>query len=203
MGADLRVNRELIPAGRRDDLLQRAAELFSERGYHATTMRDIAEAIGIRAPSLYAHIERKEDLLHGIVTAAATRFLAGVEAVRASSAPAATKLRDAMRAHVRVVADNLQGARVFHHEWRALSEPRRAEIQALRDRYEALWDQLIAELRPEDPGFARLLALSAANWTYVWYDPEGALSPEDVADRFTALLLGGLAVRRSGKIEKG
>ena len=194
---------DLIAAERREFILERAGELFSERGYHATSMRDIAEAIGIRAPSLYAHIARKEDLLYGIVTEAATQFLASVDGVRASTGSPATKLRDAMRAHVRVVADNLQGARVFHHEWRALSEPRRAEIQALRDRYEALWDQLIAELRPEDPGFARLLALSAANWTYVWYDPEGALSPEEVADRFTALLLRGLAVRRSGKIEKG
>ncbi|HEX2029840.1 MAG TPA: TetR/AcrR family transcriptional regulator [Actinomycetota bacterium] len=206
MGAartSLRALQDLIAADRRDFFLERAAELFSERGYHATSMRDIAEAIGIRAPSLYAHIQRKEDLLYGIVTSAATEFLSSLEAVRASSAPPAGKLREAMRAHVRVVADNLQGARVFHHEWRALSEPRRGEVRELRDRYEALWDQLIAELRPDDPTFARLLALSAANWTYVWYDPRGSLSPEEIADRFTDLLLRGLERRRSGKIRGG
>ncbi len=196
----MRVAQDLIAAERREFILERAAELFSERGYHASTMRDIAEAIGIRAPSLYAHIAGKEDLLYGIVTEVATQFLTSLEGVRGSTASPPTKLRDAMRAHVSVVADNLQGARVFHHEGRALSEPRRSEVQALRDRYEALWDEVIAELRPEDLRFARLLALSAANWTYVWYDPEGPLSPEEVADGFTDLLLRGLGRRRSGKV---
>jgi hypothetical protein len=72
----------------------------------------------------------------------------------------------------------------------------------LRRRYEGLWDAIVRDL----PGaahrkFARLLVLSAANWTYAWYDPEGPLSPEEVADRLTDLLLGGL--ERSGKISIG
>ena len=188
-----------IGSARRDEILRRAAELFGRRGYHATTMRDIADTIGIRAPSLYAHIHTKEDLLHEIVIAAAAQFLEALEEVAASDAPAPQKLREAMRAHIRVVADNLDGARVFHHEWRALSSPRREEIEALRDRYEDLWDGLLRELRPVGWRFARLLALSAANWTYVWYDPAGPLSPEQVADHFTHLLLDGLRPAETGK----
>jgi TetR/AcrR family transcriptional regulator, cholesterol catabolism regulator len=63
-------------------------------------------------------------------------------------------------------------------------------------RYERLWDEIVRGLPgAEDPRFARLLVLSAANWTYTWYRPEGPLSPEEVADRFTDLLLAGLGAK--------
>ena len=148
---------------RRDFILERAAELFGRRGYHATSMRDIAGDLGIRAPSLYAHIAAKEDLLYEIVADAA--------------------------------------AQVFHHEWRALSEPRREEIASLRDRSEDLWDDILRALRPEGSRYARILALSAANWTYVWFDPEGPLGPDRVADHFTDLLLDGIRSPGKGKVK--
>src|ERR687892_896361 len=110
---------------RRDQILEASARLFSERGYHATSMREIGEATGMLAGSLYAHIEGKEDLLFGIVQRAAGAFLDGVEAVRDSKASAEEKLRRAMRAHVEVVAGDLEAARVFHHEWRAPARRRR------------------------------------------------------------------------------
>jgi AcrR family transcriptional regulator len=198
----MRESTTALPSERRAFILERAAGLFSRRGYHATSMRDIGEATGLRAPSLYAHIDGKEDLLYEIVTGAAAEFLGGIEAVRASRRPPEEMLRQAMRAHVRVVADNLEEARVFHHEWRALSPGRRAEIQALRERYDSLWAEVIRGIRPADSKFARLLALSAANWTYVWYDPEGPLSPEQVADRFTDLVLAGIREGGGGNNSK-
>jgi hypothetical protein len=106
-----------------------------------------------------------------------------------------------MRAHVEVVAEHLEGARVFLHEWEALTGARRTAVRRLRDRYERLWDRIIEELQPADPRFARLLVLSAANWTYTWYRPSGPLSAREVADRLTDLLLGGL--ERTGKISVG
>jgi TetR/AcrR family transcriptional regulator, cholesterol catabolism regulator len=198
----MRAGTTVLPSERRGFILERAAELFSRLGYHATSMRDIAEATGLRAPSLYAHIDGKEDLLYEIVTAAAAQFLGGLESVRASRRVPEEMLRQAMRAHVRVVADNLEGARVFHHEWRALNPDRRREIEALRDRYDSLWAEVIRAVRPRDPKFARLLALSAANWTYVWYDPAGPLSPEQVADRFTDLVLSGIRGPGAGNNRK-
>src|SRR5919106_5483232 len=103
---------------RRDQILAVAARLFSERGNHATSMRDIGEATGILAGSLYSHIRGKEDLLFGIVQRAAESFLTGLQAVLATDAPAQEKLRLAMRAHVDVVAGDPEAARVLHHEWR-------------------------------------------------------------------------------------
>jgi AcrR family transcriptional regulator len=184
---------------RREQIVEAAAALFSERGYHATTVRDIAEAAGLLSGSLYAHIRSKEDLLQNIVMRAAGRFLEDLEAVVQDGGTPRERLRAAMRAHVRVVADDVEAARVFHHEWRALTGQRLAEVVRLRDRYEALWDGIVRELPgTADPKLARLLVLSAANWVYTWYHPDGPLTPDEVADRFTDLLLRGLGRRRSG-----
>jgi AcrR family transcriptional regulator len=180
-------------ATRRDQILAVAARLFSERGYHATSMRDIGEATGMLAGSLYAHIEGKEDLLYGIVQRAAEAFLTGVESVLAANVEPGERLRLAMRAHIEVVAGDPEAARVFHHEWRALSGRRRTEVRKLRRRYEAMWDDIVRDLpAATDPRAARLLVLSAANWTYTWYRPDGPMSPQQVADRFTDILLEGL-----------
>lgn len=178
---------------RKEQILEATATLFSERGYHATSMRDIGVAAGMLHGSLYSHIRTKEDLLHEIVLRAAEKFLAGVEEAAATGDSPEDTLRGAMRAHVRVVAEDVDAARVFHHEWRALSGERLQEVLALRDRYEDLWDGIVGQLPGRLPRkLTRLLVLSAANWVYTWYDPEGPLDPEQVADGFTDLLLRGL-----------
>jgi TetR/AcrR family transcriptional regulator, cholesterol catabolism regulator len=178
---------------RKEQILEQAARLFSRRGYHATSMRDIGEATGMLAGSLYAHIASKEELLYEIVMQAARQFMGGLETVRSSGLEPEEKLRRAIRAHIDVVAGNVDEARVFHHEWKALTGQRLAETRRLRQRYERLWDEVLRGLPgASDPKFARLLVLSAANWTYTWYRPDGPLSPDAVADRFTDLLLAGL-----------
>jgi AcrR family transcriptional regulator len=181
---------------RRERILDEAARLFGRKGYHATSMRDIGQAAGVLAGSLYAHIASKEDLLYEIVVRAANQFLGELEAIAADDLFPEDRLRKAMRAHVSVVAGSLDEAWVFHHEWKALTGPRGDEVRRLRSRYERLWDEIVRELPgAADPRFARLLVLSAANWTYTWYRPDGPLSPEQVADRFTDLLLAGLGVK--------
>jgi AcrR family transcriptional regulator len=159
-------------------------------------MRDIGGATGMLAGSLYSHISSKEDLLHRIVLEAAHTFIEGLEAIRAEDLTPEDRLRKAMRAHVAVVAADVDAAWVFNHEWKALTGERREEIRRLRRRYERLWDGIVRELPgAADPRFARLLVLSAANWTYTWYRPDGPLSPDEVADRFTDLLLAGLGTK--------
>jgi len=181
---------------RKEQILEEAARLFGRRGYHATSMRDIGEATGMLAGSLYAHISSKEDLLFEIVLQAANQFLDRLESLRPLDLSPEERLRRAMRAHVGVVADNLDEAWVFHHEWKALTGERRDEVRRLRRRYEQLWDEIVRGLPgAADPRFARLLVLSAANWTYTWYRPEGPLSPDEVADRFSDLLLAGLGTK--------
>jgi AcrR family transcriptional regulator len=125
---------------RREQILEQAARLFSRRGYHATSMRDIGEATGMLAGSLYAHIASKEELLYEIVMQAAEQFLGGLETVRSSDLGPEEKLRRAIRAHIEVVAGNVDEARVFHHEWKALTGNRLAEARRLRHRAGLLAD---------------------------------------------------------------
>ena len=90
---------------RKEQIYSTARSLFSERGYHATTVRDIARELNMQGGSLYAHIESKEDVLWEIVNRAAEQFLGAVEPIVASDKSPADKLRDMVRAHVQVVAD--------------------------------------------------------------------------------------------------
>jgi TetR/AcrR family transcriptional regulator, cholesterol catabolism regulator len=184
--------------GRRQEILQAARVLFREKGYHATTVRDIADMTGLLSGSLYAHIRTKEDLLFEIVNGIADDFLQRLEAALNADGSATDKFRRALRAHIEVVADNLDAAAVFSHEWRALSEERRDVIREKRNLYEKLWDRLIqegierGEFQTSHRKFSRIVVLSVANWLYQWYDPEGELSPVQVAEHLADVLLSGL-----------
>ncbi|MBY6277091.1 TetR/AcrR family transcriptional regulator [Symbiobacterium thermophilum] len=183
---------------RREAMLQAAIGLFSDKGYHATTVREIAQAVGILPGSLYAHMASKEDLLYEAVVQASERFREAVAPIAESPGHAGERLRQAMAAHIRVVAESPAAATVFLHEWRALSPQRRAMAVAHRRAYEELLARIIREgvesgvFRPVDEKFVRLLVLSAVNWTYQWYRADGPLSPEQVADQFYAIIAGGL-----------
>lgn len=185
--------------GRKEEILAIACRLFSQKGYHGTTIRDISEACGILAGSLYSHINTKEDLLFEITNRGADGFYHSLLPIVESDLPIEQKFRLAVRAHIQVVEDNLEAATVFFHEWKALTGERFAQIQAKRDRYEQLWAAMLDEgiqagmFRLQDEKFARLLILSVGNWIYQWYRPEGELSAEEIADRFVALMLHGFA----------
>src|SRR5437763_15943399 len=181
---------------RRDDLTRIAARLFAEKGYHGTSTADLAEAMGVQKGSLYAHIESKADLLWDVARDGAAAFHAALDGID-DGLPATEKIRLALRAHLRVVAEQLDVATVFIREWRYLDGERREQFLAERRRYEERFRALFregrehGELRTDlDDGTAALLALSAANWAYTWLRP-GA-DTDALADRFTAQLRDGM-----------
>ncbi|MCS1351730.1 TetR/AcrR family transcriptional regulator [Mechercharimyces sp. CAU 1602] len=189
---------------RREEIIEVASRLFHSQGYAATTIRDIAEQAGLLSGSLYAHIQSKEDLLYEISCRGADAFLTAITPIVTEAGTAEEKLRRALAAHAQVVADHLEAATVFFHEWKALSFERREKIQAKRDEYEVCWSQIIVsgmetgEFRQEDEKFIRLLLLSVANWMYEWYRPDGELPPRKIADRYADILLEGLATKKKG-----
>src|SRR5580765_1224369 len=187
-----------VPAvsARRVELTRQAARLFAAKGYHGTSIGEIAEALGVQKGSLYAHIESKQDLLYETMAEGARAFHAGLDAMD-EELPATEKIRLALRSHLRVVADQLDVASVFVQEWRYLEGDRRHGILAERRRYEERIRALfregreLGELRSDlDDATAALLALSASNWAYTWLRP-GA-DTDALADRFYALLLDGM-----------
>ena len=183
-------------SNRREELTRTAARLFAERGYHGTSLADLAEALGIQKASLYHHIASKEDLLWEVARSGADAFHAALDAVP-EDAPAAEKIRIALRGHLRVVAEQLDAATVFTREWRALEGDRRAEFIAERRRYEERIRDLFREgvdggqLRTDlDVAAAALLFLSAANWAYTWLRPGSDTAL--LADRFFGVLFDGM-----------
>ena len=184
---------------RRAELVAAAARLFSERGYHGTSMRDLGEALGLQRGSLYAHIVSKEDLLFDVVDEGAERFLARGRAAAGAPTPATDRLRTFLTGHIETAIEHLDAATVFLNEWRYLSDGKRADIEAKRDRYEEMLRSIIedgiasGEFRADaDVRFTVLLVLSAGNWVYEWYRPRGELGPRDIADRFSDLIVRGL-----------
>ena len=183
-------------SSRRSELTRQAARLFAEKGYHGTSVGDLAEALGVQKGSLYAHIASKEDLLYETMREGADAFHAALDAIP-DDAPAGERIRLALRAHLRVVTERLDLATVFVSEWRYLEGERRDEIVAERRRYEERIRELfregreLSELRADlDETAAALLLLSAANWAYTWLQP--GRDTDEIADRFFALLVDGM-----------
>jgi TetR/AcrR family transcriptional regulator, cholesterol catabolism regulator len=181
---------------RRAELTRAAARLFAEKGYHGTSVGDLAEALGLQKGSLYTHIDSKAELLWEVAREGAEAFHAALDALP-DDGPVLERIRAALRAHLRVVAEQLDIATVFVREWRYLEGGRREQSVAERRRYEERIRGLfregreVGELRTDlDDATAALLALSAANWAYTWLRP-GA-DTDALADRFTAQLLDGM-----------
>ena len=180
---------------RKQQIEDAASTLFRERGYAATSVRDIAQALDMQGGSLYAHVASKEDMLWAIVVRAADRFNAEVAPIATSDRNAARKLRKMIRAHVAVVTGAQKDAAVFLHEWRFLSGERRKEIAARRDRYEGMFRNAIAqgvksgEFGRMDPAQTAMVILASLNGIATWYDAAGKLTPAQIADQHADLFI--------------
>jgi AcrR family transcriptional regulator len=183
-------------SARRSELTREAARLFAERGYHGTSIGDLAEAMGVQKASLYHHIASKQELLYTTMREGADAFHGALDAIP-DRISAGEKIRLALRGHLAVVADQLDVATVFTREWRYLEGERREEIVAERRRYEERFRAFFregrerGELRTDlDDGAAALLVLSALNWAYTWL--AAGRDTDDLADRFHAILVDGV-----------
>lgn len=181
---------------RRDELASTAARLFAERGFHGTSMGDLAEAMGVQKASLYSLTGSKQELLYRAMRDGADAFHAGLDAIP-DELPAVERIRHALRSHLRVVSEQLDIATVFTREWRYLEDEHREEILAERRRYEERMRALFrdgveaGDLRSDlDVAAAALLVLSAANWAYTWLSP--GRDTDELADRFTSIIVDGI-----------
>jgi TetR/AcrR family transcriptional regulator, cholesterol catabolism regulator len=184
---------------RKEQIYEVASELFSQRGYHATSMRDLAARLGMQGGSLYAHISGKEELLVEIVTQATDRFDTALRPLRVAQMSPQDKLREALRVHIQVIATHLDSATVFFHEWQHLGPEYYNKVAERRDVVESFYRDLVREGIEKgvfratlDVKIAAILILSVANWTYIWYREGGPLKSDDIARVYTDMLLPGL-----------
>jgi AcrR family transcriptional regulator len=185
----------------RERLSAEAARLFAERGYHGTSINDLAVALGIHKSSVYAYISGKADLLADIALTGAAAFHAALDALPDEATPT-ERIELALRAHLGVVQSQLDVATVWLQEWRYLTgEPldffvkeRHRYEQRIRDLFGAAIES--GELRRDlDLDDATLVFLSVANWAYTWLSADtdvGALT-----SRLMSMLLSGMGPERS------
>jgi len=185
---------------RRAELERAATELFARRGYHAASMEHLAQAVGLRRGSLYTHISGKSELLAATVEHGAEAFNRALdEGLAAAPDDDRMRLREALRAHIGVIAATPDAAACFLWEWRHLDGAERERAVALRDAYQARIRELLEDgvasgaLRGDlDTPYAALAFLSLGNWSATWYRPGGKLTPAAIADRLFAVLAEGV-----------
>lgn len=186
----------------RESILRAATTLFGERGFPATSMRDIAREVGMLAGSLYAHIDGKETLLLEIIEQGISEYIDGASQSLAGTAGSEARLRAMIRSHLDVVARGPRTTKIVFHQWRYLGEENRALVRKRRDEYEDLFVQVM-QTGVDDGTFAADLEVRTAvrsilgslNWTPEWLKPEGADSLDVVAQRLADTLVLGLCRR--------
>lgn len=199
----------MVEISRRRAIEDVASDLFRANGYAGTSVRDIARAMSLQGASLYAHVTSKEDVLWAIVDRAAGRFEAAADRAEADAdrrrpGDPVEAVAALIRAHVEVLTEDVGEASVFVHEWRALGPDRRQAVLERRDAYEARFRRRIVEgialgaFALVDPAIASTVLLTALNGVATWYDPDGRLTADRVADHVVELglrLLGVEATR--------
>ena len=184
-------------SNRRDALLRVSAKLFREKGFDGTSIRDISNAAGMHSGSPFYHFKTKQDILVAVMEQGLAEGLRKTEEVMALSLPPEQKLAKLIRAQLgTILEEGSDFIPVLLYDWRSLNAANRRRIVALKDRYDALWQEVIDDLQragqmPGDAQLMRLLILGAVNWTGTWYRTGGRLSLDKVADDAARLFLHG------------
>ena len=183
---------------RRIHILRRAAHIFLEKGFDATSMNEVAERAEVTKPGLYYHFAGKTDLLYSIMSYAMDVLECETKAAAAAAETPEDRLRGILHAHARLMAGERESpvSILVIDEIEALETARRAEITARKRAYfdsiRGTLEELATrgELRPVDPTTATFSLLGMVMWLVKWYEPGGKLGTEEVAAQVTELALG-------------
>ena len=183
-----------------DDIVSAAAKVFRTKGYHAATVRDIAEEVGILKGSLYHHFASKEELLYLVVKEPIAQMYRAIAEIAAADLAATEKLRRAISAHLEAFDRHYPHLFVYLREREAVKRRFREMIGFSPKEYYRCWQQILqegvenGEFRSDfDIQITSYGLLGMLNWSCEWYDPQGRLSIQEVAEEFTALALASLA----------
>jgi len=187
---------------RKKQIELKATELFWEKGYAGTSMRDLATVLGIEAASIYSHVKSKEEILQSICFRMANEFFTAIEEIKnQSDLSEEDKLRNSILAHLKVIIKDKHASTVFFDEWRYLSEPHLSKFLQMRDEYEEWFKTIVmegstkGEFKFVDPKMAVMSILSALNWTHRWYKPQGRYNTKELAEYLSNIILNGLKTK--------
>ncbi len=180
------------PRGR---VLRAAAYLFHLKGYSRTTVREIAQVVGIQSGSLFHHFRSKEDILCAVMTEAIVYNLAQMRHAVDQAESTYDQLRGLIIAELQSInGDTGAAMAVLVHEWTLLPKQRQAELLEMRQQYEKIWLDVLQSASAErliqhDPVLWRRLIGGAISWSITWYKPTGRLSLTQVADQLLQMTM--------------
>jgi len=191
-------------SSRHREIVQAAARLFDERGYHHTSMDDIATAVGIKKPTLYHHVPSKGRILVWIHDDLADRLLGRLRARLGSGAPPAAILLGVLEDHLELLDREPSTRRSSYEPRRELPPEDQANSRARRDEYFAATLKVVedggarGDFAVTDPRLTTLAFFGICNWSYQWYRPGGVMSAHAIAVSFWQCFLSGIAATCTG-----
>lgn len=192
--------------GRRAEVIDAATRVFHEKGYEASSIQDVADALGILKGSLYYYIESKEDLLFAIIDDVHRSTLQQLDRWLEIDGDALTRLRAFLHGQVLIYCRDVARVGVFLNDFRSLSPEHRERILEERDRFDETLRDLIRTgqregvIAPEvDPKLSAMAIFGMMNWLSTWWRPDGPSAPEQVAQQFADLAVAGLAAQPDGR----
>ncbi len=173
--------------------------MFRERGFAASSMRDLAETVGIEAASLYNHIRSKNEILESICFDVANIFNEKIQEVESGRQSNINKIESLLRFHIEQMVDNYENVIVSDREWRHLDEPYRANFQNQRRTYRKRFAAIIedgivkGEIRRIDAATAVLIMLHAINGIESWHRSKAKMNADELANNMIRILIDGLS----------
>ena len=192
---------------RREHLLGTAARVFAAKGFHSTTMRDLARETGMSLAGMYHYVSGKDELLYLIQQQCFAAVLQGAQEALAPATDPRDRLERFIRHHVTFFAGHMNEMQVLSHEAESLNGERLNGINQLKRQYVALLTDMIRGVdggrREIDSHVASYALFGMMNWIYNWYDPAGPVSPETLSDQFARLFLDGLTTTTHNAVSPG
>lgn len=183
---------------RKDVIIAKAAKLFREKGFSATSMRDLAEHVGVEAASLYNHISSKAEILQEICFKVANNFLSHIEEVDVAHDNTISKVEAILRFHIRQMIENYEEVYVSDREWKHLTDPYLSNMQgqrrAYRQRIASIIEQGIqrSEIKNIDAPTVVLIMLHAVSGIESWHRSKRKIEPDMLEENMVQILIEGL-----------
>lgn len=182
---------------RKDEIIQTATKLFKKKGYSAVTMRDIAKSMGIKAASLYNHINSKQDILTNIIISLAEEFTNEMNLILNSKLNSIEKLNEVIALHVKITSNNTNGMASLNNDWMHLEEKLDYYL-TLRLKYEDDFREIIKtgitnkEISNSNPEIMLFSMLSTLRSLYQWIPKEEEINPKQLALSLGNVLINGI-----------
>lgn len=186
------------PTKRKEEIVRTAEMLFKKKGYSAVTMRDIAQAMGIKAASLYNHIQSKQQILSEIIIKIGEDFTEGMAEIFAAEMTSTQKLEKIIGLHVKITMKNPSRMATMNNDWMHLEEKIDYYLQ-LRRNYEESFRQILKEgidkqeLKSVNPEIILFSILSTLRSLYLWIPKKEEINQEDLLNTLSKVLLTGIA----------